>query len=308
MKTGIFLSYKGLGTNLLHLSYCHQIAKKFGKVELITLCPNLNRVLMDDPLIKSVNYLDKFHKNFFDIINLSVFIKKFNFENIFIFYPSIRHYLACKIAGIKNIYQYPLFKKKNLHLVNAAKTFTEKSLKIQNCPTETHISLNSEKIKKYNLKKEKKVVLGIGSSGPTTKWGYDNFASLINKLNEIGDYHFYLVCGKNEEEGANKIIDQIKKGNCESLSSKDVSEIGYYIYLSDIFIGNDSFGHHISSQMNKPSFVILLDTPKAYSDYSKNQFRIIPPDVDLNEITHGSNFDPNSITVEMIINKVKDFI
>ena len=308
MKTGIFLSYKGLGANLLHLSYCHQIAKKFGKVELITLCPNLNRVLIDDPLIKSVNYLDKFHRNFFDIINLSVFIKKFNFENIFIFYPSIRHYLACKIAGIKNIYHYPLFKKKNLHLVNAAKTFTEQSLNIKNCPTETQISLNSEKIKKYNLGKQKKIVLGIGSSGPTTRWGYNNFASLIKKFNDIGDYHFYLVCGKNEEEGAIKIINQIKKGNCESLSSKDVSEIIYYIYLSDIFIGNDSFGHHVSSQMNKPSFVILLDTPKAYSDYSKNQFRIIPPGADINKITHGSSFDPDSITVEMVINKVKDFI
>ena len=308
MKTGIFLSYKGLGANLLHLSYCHQIAKKFGKVELITLCPNLNRVLIDDPLIKSVNYLDKFHRNFFDIINLSVFIKKFNFENIFIFYPSIRHYLACKIAGIKNIYHYPLFKKKNLHLVNAAKTFTEQSLNIKNCPTETQISLNSEKIKKYNLGKQKKIVLGIGSSGPTTRWGYSNFASLINKFNDIGDYHFYLVCGKNEEEGAIKIINQIKKNNCESLSSKDVSEIIYYIYLSDIFIGNDSFGHHVSSQMNKPSFVILLDTPKAYSDYSKNQFKIIPPGADINKITHGSSFDPDSITVEMIINKVKNFI
>ena len=308
MKTGIFLSYKGLGANLLHLSYCHQIAKKFGKVELITLCPNLNRVLIDDPLIKSVNYLDKFHRNFFDIINLSVFIKKFNFENIFIFYPSIRHYLACKIAGIKNIDHYPLFKKKNLHLVNAAKTFTEQSLNIKTCPTETQISLNSEKIKKYNLGKQKKIVLGIGSSGPTTRWGYNNFASLINKFNDIGDYHFYLVCGKNEEEGAIKIINQIKKDNCESLSSKDVSEIIYYIYLSDIFIGNDSFGHHVSSQMNKPSFVILLDTPKAYSDYSKNQFRIIPPGADINKITHGSSFNPDSITVEMIINKVKNFI
>ena len=30
MKTGIFLSYRGLGANLLHLAYCHQIAKKFG--------------------------------------------------------------------------------------------------------------------------------------------------------------------------------------------------------------------------------------------------------------------------------------
>ena len=43
----------------------------------------------------------------------------------------------------------------------------------------------------------------------------------------------------------------------------------------DIYIGNDSFGHHISSQMGKPSFVILLDTPRAYTDYSINQIKII---------------------------------
>ena len=40
MKTGIYLSYVGLGANLLHLSYCHQIAKKHGPVTVITLCKN----------------------------------------------------------------------------------------------------------------------------------------------------------------------------------------------------------------------------------------------------------------------------
>ena len=114
MKTGIFLSYKGIGANLLHLSYCHQIAKKFGPVSLITLCPNLNKVLIDDPNFSEIIYLDKFHKKFFDVFKLSIFLKKFNFENIFIFYPSVRHYLSSKIAGIKNIYHYPLFKKKKL--------------------------------------------------------------------------------------------------------------------------------------------------------------------------------------------------
>ena len=114
MKTGIFLSYKGLGANLLHLSYCHQIAKKFGPVKLITLCPNLNKLLEDDPAFSEIIYLDKFHRRFFDLFKLSNFLKKYNFENIFIFYPSLRHYLSSKIAGIKNIYQYPLFKKKKL--------------------------------------------------------------------------------------------------------------------------------------------------------------------------------------------------
>ena len=29
MRTGILLSYVGLGSNLLHLTYCHEIAKKY---------------------------------------------------------------------------------------------------------------------------------------------------------------------------------------------------------------------------------------------------------------------------------------
>ena len=37
MRIGVFLNYIGLGTNLLHLSYCHEIAKKFGPITIITL-------------------------------------------------------------------------------------------------------------------------------------------------------------------------------------------------------------------------------------------------------------------------------
>ena len=57
MKTGIYLSYTGLGANLLHLSYCHQIARKYGPVTIITLCKNLKDALADDPLVENVYYL-----------------------------------------------------------------------------------------------------------------------------------------------------------------------------------------------------------------------------------------------------------
>ena len=63
MKTGIFLSYKGLGANLLHLSYCHQIAKKFGPVTLITLNPKLNEILNEDPKFDEIVCLHQYHKN-----------------------------------------------------------------------------------------------------------------------------------------------------------------------------------------------------------------------------------------------------
>ena len=151
-------------------------------------------------------------------------------------------------------------------------------------------------------------MLGIGSSGPTTKWGYKNYSSLINKLNSIGKIYFYLLCGPNENEDAQKIIQEVGNENCESLSNKNISEVTNYIARSNIYIGNDSFGHHISCQMGKPSFIILLDTPKAYSDYSVNQNRIIPAGIDLDKITHDSRLDPNTISVDMVFNKVKDFI
>ena len=112
MKTGILLSYKGLGANLLHLSYCHQIAKKFGPITLITLNPKLKEVLDDDPNIKEIIYLNDYYKKLLDIIKLSSFLKQLNLDNLFIFYPSLRYFFSAKIAGIKKIYNYPLFRKK----------------------------------------------------------------------------------------------------------------------------------------------------------------------------------------------------
>ena len=308
MKTGILLSYKGLGANLLHLSYCHQIAKKFGPITLITLNPKLKEVIKDDPNIKEIIYLDDFHKKFLDIFKLSSFFKNLSLDNIFIFYPSLRYFLSAKLAGIRKIYNYPLFNKKNLHLVDAAKKFTEKCLNINDCPTETKISINTKNIAQLKKNNLKSIILGIGSSGPTTKWGYQNYIKLIKKLNESKKFYFYLLCGLNENDDAKKIIQEVGSNCCESLSNKSISEVKNYIFLSDLYIGNDSFGHHISSQMGKPSFIILLDTPRAYSDYSINQNRILPLNVSIDDITHDSKFDPNLVSVDMIIEKVKKFI
>ena len=81
MKTGIYLSYVGLGANLLHLAYCHQIAKKYGPVTIITVCKNLEAALADDPLIKEVFYLNKYQKKLIDVFKLGFVLKKFKFKN-----------------------------------------------------------------------------------------------------------------------------------------------------------------------------------------------------------------------------------
>ena len=308
MKTAIFLSYKGLGSNLLHLSYCHQISKKFGPLKLITLNNKINQILKFDHHFDEVIYLDSYYKKTADIFKLAGFFKKLKLDQIFIFYPSARYFLASKIAGIKKIHHYPLFIKNKLHLVEAAKKFTERVINISQCPTETKIHVDKQNlgIKKNN--NYKSIILGIGSSGPTTKWGYEKYISLINHLNERYNLNFYLLCGSNETDGANKIINSVNKKNVTSLSNKNIEEVLHYINICDLYIGNDSFGHHISSQLGKPSFILLLDTPRAYSDYSKNQIQILPKGYDINKISHDVKVNPNLITLEMIIKNIKKFI
>ena len=75
-----------------------------------------------------------------------------------------------------------------------------------------------------------------------------------------------------------------------------------------MYVGNDSFGSHVTSQSGIKSLVILLDTPKAYTDYSKNYQRIIPDGIEIENITHGSNLKAENVSVEKvyqaIINKI----
>ena len=141
MKTCVYLSYKGLGANLLHLAYCHKIAKTYGSVTIITLCSNLEAALIDDPLIEKVIFINKYHKRFIDILKLKDLLNTFSFDQIFIFYPSTRIYLASVLSNIKKVFCYPLLKKNKLHLVDAAKKFTEKCLEINNCTKQKLIFL-----------------------------------------------------------------------------------------------------------------------------------------------------------------------
>ena len=234
MNTGILLSYKGLGTNILHLSYCHEIAKDYGPVKIITLSNNFKDVIEDDPLIKEVIYLDRYHKKITDIYKLSKFLKKYNFNNLFIFYPSLRFFLSAKLARIQNIFTYPLFRKKNLHLVYTAKKFIEKNLNIKNCPTETVLFVDNNKKKMANnyLKKNKKnIIIGAGSSGLTTKWGTNNYINLIKKLNDKHECFYFILGGQEDKKIINEIVDSVGNQNAMSLAEKNIKEIYVSIIL-----------------------------------------------------------------------------
>ena len=306
MKTGVFLNYIGLGANLLHLAYCHKIAEIYGPITLISHAKNLDQALEDDQSIEQIVIFNK-NKRVIDIPKIVKNLKKLNLRSIFIFYPSPRLYLAAKLAGIKNVYCYPLFKKEKLHLIEAAKKFTCSSLNLLDCETETKIQISEKKIEetKKNFDKNNfNIVIGAGSSGPDTRWGEKKFIELINQLNAIGNFYFYIQAGPNQKNISQEIINNVYKKNCMDLSHFSVKEVMPYFALCDAYVGNDSFMHHVTSQSQKPAIVLLINSPKAYTDYSKYYHRIIPDNTNINDISHNSFHSPNSISVDKVKNKI----
>ena len=123
-------------------------------------------------------------------------------------------------------------------------------MNIDNSKTETKIHLENKTklLAAQNLKtNHKNIVLGIGSSGPTTKWGIKNYVELAKKLNLKTKNYFHILCGPTESNLALEIINVLGTENCKSLSSLSISELIPIISQCDIYIGNDSFGHHVMS-------------------------------------------------------------
>ena len=148
------------------------------------------------------------------------------------------------------------------------------------------------------------VRLGAGSSGPDTRWGEENFSNLLNELNKEGEFFFFIQAGPDQMDISKKIINKIEKKNCMDLSNFSVRKIVPFLAMCDMYVGNDTFMHHVTSQSQKPSIVLLINSPRAYTDYSKNYHRIIPHNANINNIDHKFLYSPNSISVDVVKNKV----
>ena len=157
--------------------------------------------------IKKIIYLRRdskndLHSGLSGFLTLKNEIKENSFDKVFIFNSSLRYRLICKIAGIKNIYQYPLFEKKEQHIIKAAQKLLKKiNLKVESNP-QIEIDKNSIQIanQKFNILNSKiNILLGIGGSGPTKRIPADKFKKFISLVIKDHECTFYLATGKNEE-------------------------------------------------------------------------------------------------------------
>jgi len=312
MKVLVIQPKIGMGDMVIYLPYIHAISKKYQTPVSILVKENsrASELLAEDKHIDEIILLDRSkhnsgsHDGFSGFLKLSKEIKLKNFDKVFIFNSSLRYLLISKLAGIKNISQYPLFRKKD-NIVTSAKIFTEYELG-SIVSTQPELKINQESFNKVNQsfsKEFKHVCVGVSASGPTKRWDIKNFITLCKKINERTPSKFYLAAGNNDKELIDKFLSSEISKNCISFQDLKIKETMPIIKNCDLYIGNDTGWLHISSALGIKCLALFMDSPvQAYGKYSKN-INIILPEGETEETTTHDTLGADKISFEKVFEK-----
>ncbi len=312
MKVLVIQPKIGMGDMVIYLPYIHAISKKYQKPVSILVKENsrASQLLAEDKHIKEIIKLDRtknksgVHDGLSGIFKLSRDLKLKKFDKVFIFNSSLRYLLISKIAGVKNISQYPLFKKKD-NIVTSAKIFTENELG-EIVSTQPELIVNDNKVNKAKQKFSKEfrhICLGISASGPTKRWDIKNFLKLCININARTPSKFYLAAGNNDKSLIDQFFNSEISSNCISFKDLKISETLPIIKNCNLYIGNDTGWLHISSALGIKCLALFMDSPvQAYGKYSKN-IDVIVPEGETEETTTHDTLGADKIPFEKVFNK-----
>ena len=290
MKILAIQNRMGIGDTVIFLPFVKAISKQFDTPVSLLVKENskatefLNQTSYIDKIIhlKRNNKIKQKHDGFIGIFKLASDIKKYNFDKVFIFNSSLRYNLISKLAGIKEIFQYPLFEKQNQHITESPKKLIKKYLNIE-ISENPEIQINNDMVHKsavnFNINNDDlNVLLGIGGSGPTKRIPSKTFLRVMERLENFKKCRFFLATGKNEDE--QKILMEILntkfREKCVALDNLSIKETLPIIKNCNVAICNDTSFSHLSSALGIKTITLMADTPLIYGSYSTNMYPIIP--------------------------------
>ncbi len=301
MKILIVQNKKGIGDLIIFLPFIEALAKKFETQVYLLVKENSKAldIVEDNKYIKEIIVLDRdnqsndgIHEGVFGTFRLIKKLKKYKFDKIFIFNSSLRFNLIAKLCYIKDVYQYPLFFKKNQNITLAAQKLLESKMgiKVKSDPQilVDEKKINSIKISNNISSNEKNILLGIGGSGSTKRIPAKTFLKFMDYCDENYKCRFFLATGKLHEEQIilDEILNSKFKQKCIRLDNLRLKETLPYIKNCNISICNDSSFSHLSAALGIPTIVLMADTPIIYGSYSPRMHPILPDGV--KEVKHDT--------------------
>ena len=306
MKLLLVQVRSGIGDMILAgLPYIHALSKKFNtKLSLLAKeSSKTSDLFSEDEHIDEIITLDKEKDGIGGIFKLSNELKKRNFDKIFIFNSSLRYNLVARLASIKLIYQYPLFRSKD-NIVHSAKIFTES---ITNGIVSTEPNLIIKKADKNIDKNFKHICLGMSASGPTKRWNINNYIKLAEEMAKKTKCKFYIAGGEKDLDLINKFKNSDVGKNCVSFEKLSIKETLPIIKNCDLYIGNDTGWAHIAVALKVRALTLFMDSPvMAYGRYSSRMVTV-EPEGEKDSTTHAT-LGKDKISYDEVLTKTLELI
>ena len=299
MKILVIQNRMGIGDTIMFLPFVKAISNYY-KEEISLMVKKSTKAseyLNEEKYIKEIIYLERSeienrHSGVKGFFNLIKDLKEKKFDKVFIFNSSLRFYIAAKMGGIKDINSYKLLRKKNQHIIEAAKKFLRDTLKIdvkENPVINPKPDSLAQAKKDYSINNDEiNIVLGTGGSGETKRVPSKIFIEVMKNTLKKRKCKFFIATGNTK--GETEILDQITKSDlkefCITLNNLNISKIIPVIKNCNIAICNDSSFSHLSAALNIPTIVLMADTPLVYGSYSSLMHPILPEGV--NTVSHDT--------------------
>ncbi len=291
MKILTIQNRMGIGDTVIFLPFIEAISKKF-KVPVSLLVQENSK---SEQYLKQTNYIDEIiileknnkiknlkHNGLIGSLRLAKELRKYKFNKVFIFNSSLRFNIIARLSGIKDVNQFPLFKKKGQDMIKASYDLIMSKLGVE-VYSDPSIQISdksiSEAVTKFNISQNNlNILLGIGGSGPTKRIPAKTYLRVMKKISEKKNCKFFLATGSGEDE--QKILNEIKnselKNQCISLDQFSINQCLPVIKNCSVSICNDTSFSHLSSALGVKTITLMADTPLIYGSYSSKMYPIIP--------------------------------
>ena len=318
MKILAIQNRMGIGDMVIFLPFIEAIAKKFNTPVsiLVKESSKVSHFIKKNNFIDNIIYLERDNKSgrhdgIYGSLSLIKDLKKYKFDRVFIFNSSLRFNLISRFAKIKKIHQYPLFEKKNQHIINSAKNFLSKELSL-NVESNPEIFLDKNDVEHVKNKfkintNETNILLGIGGSGKTKRIPFEIIIKFMKMASDSYNCKFFLATGKNDEEQKilNKILTSEFKNKCIPLDNIELTDTLPIIKNCKVSICNDTSFSHLSAALGIQTIVLMADTPLLYGSYSPKMHPILPEGE--STVTHDT-LGKDKIDPKKIFNKMQKIL
>ena len=324
----IVYSHSKVGDLIWQVPYIESISKYHEeKINLITRRESCAKNTMGGlEYVKNIEYFT-FRKGisyWIDVLKLFSYFFKNKFTHVYVLDKVSKPAIAAKIAGVKNIIglgignqKFWLTNKKYLTKNDFSSLnyseISQKFLKLNNIPIinmypKLDVNLNRVEINKdITNMKGKLISFGIDSGEYYKMWQEENFIELAEKLydQKIID-NVFLICSKENEYMAEKIINNSKKKIFINCSGVGLLNVMAAIKKSIFFVGNASGPLNIAAALGVKSFGLICNDPVSELKYSN--ILAITPDNYTDNVWNRDRKGMKNLTVEKVSNFILEKI